>query len=394
MSTLSPVRAPSLAILIAVTALSPLSLQIIVPTMPALQLVFDTSVARVQLTLSLYLAGFALAQLAYGPISDRFGRRPTLLAGLALFIAGSAVCLMAPTIEWLIAGRILQAVGGCAGMVLSRAIVRDVYGRDQAASMIAYITMGMVVAPMLAPALGGVLKDAFGWWSIFAFTGCIGVLIALMTAVSLNETHRERGTVTDLADMLRSFAILLRMPAFNGYAFQVAFTGTAFFAFVGGAPYVMVNILGRTATEFGLFFITNAAAYMAGNFIAARYSARAGGDRMITIGTTLSLVGAAAMTVVMISGYLTAETLFGCMAVISVGNGLSQPNGRAGAISVDPNRIGAASGLSGFLQMGLAALVSYAIGLVLAANPLPLGLAMLGLSVLAFTVHQWGLRAR
>ncbi len=390
----APASAPSLAILIAVTAISPLSLQIIVPTMPALQQVFDTSIARVQLTLSLYLAGFALAQLAFGPISDRFGRRPALLGGLALFIAGSVVCLVAPTIEWLIAGRVLQAVGGCAGMVLSRAIVRDVYGRDKAASMIAYITMGMVVAPMLAPALGGVLKDAFGWWSIFAFLCGVGGLITLLTMVTLHETHRERGAITDVGDMLRSFGILLRQPAFNGYAFQVAFTGSAFFTFVGGAPYVMVNILGRTATDFGLYFITNAAAYMLGNFIAARYSMRFGSDRMITFGTSISLVGAAGMVAVMMTGHLTAETLFAAMGVISVGNGFSQPNGRAGAISVDPNRIGAASGLSGFMQMGLAAVVSYAIGLILANDPLPLGIGMLTLSALAFAAHQWGLKAR
>src|SRR5690554_5364405 len=160
-------RRPSLVILVTISTVSPLALNIYLPSMPSLVGLFDTTMARVQLTLSLYLAAFALAQIVIGPLSDRYGRRPVLLWGMVVFMLGSLACALAPDIDFLIAGRILQAAGGSTGIVLGRAIVRDLYDRRQAASMIGYVTMGLAIAPMVGPAIGGVLDHVFGWTASF-----------------------------------------------------------------------------------------------------------------------------------------------------------------------------------------------------------------------------------
>jgi DHA1 family bicyclomycin/chloramphenicol resistance-like MFS transporter len=203
-------------ILVAVTATGPLALNILMPSMPGLPAVFGTDYATVQLTLSLYLIGLAGAQLIYGPLSDRYGRRPVLLAGLGVFLLGTLTGALAASISMVIAGRVLQAVGGCAGMVLGRAIVRDLYERDRAASVIAYVTMAMVVAPMLAPLFGGFLDDWLGWRATFWFVAVYGSVVVVFCFLLLGETHRTRLPFPGPAGMLSSYLRLLRSPLFLG----------------------------------------------------------------------------------------------------------------------------------------------------------------------------------
>ncbi|MDZ7827865.1 MAG: multidrug effflux MFS transporter [Gammaproteobacteria bacterium] len=263
-----------IGMLAAVTATGPLAMQIFLPALPAVQAEFGVSAGIVQLTLSLSMVAIALSTLAYGPLSDRHGRRPVLLAGLVLFLAGTGVCALAPDVVTLIVGRIIQAAGGAAGMVLARAVVRDVYGQDRAAGVIAQLTMVMVVAPMVAPAIGGLLTDLFVWRAVFAFAALAGILIAFWVALSLPESHVERGRVEGPADMLRGFALLLGSVRFCGYVGHTAFSSVIFFSFISGAPYLMVNTLGRPATEYGLWFVLVSAGFMAGNFLAIRLSGR------------------------------------------------------------------------------------------------------------------------
>lgn len=342
---------PPIWILIAATATGPLALNIFVPSMPGLVGTFDTDYATVQLTLTLYLVTVAFAQLVYGPASDRFGRRPALLVGLAIYAGASALCALAWSIESLIAGRMLQAVGGCAGMVLGRAIVRDVYERDRAAGTLALITMAMAVAPAIAPAIGGYLDSAVGWRASFAIPALMGLVVLAGGTAQLNETNRSPIPSIDVLAMLRSYGSLLRSRAFIGYAGNSACSVGAFFSFLAGAPYVMIEILDRRPEEYGFYFVLISVGYMAGNFAASRLSARLGVDRMVPIGVGVSTVGAVAGVGCVIADIVTPATVFLPMALLAVGNGLSQPNAIAGAVSVMPRIAGAASGLMGFGQM-------------------------------------------
>ncbi len=387
MSRPTPSGVVVLAVLVSATAVGPLSMNIFVPSMPGLQRALSASYGAVQLTLSLYLIAFAAAQLLYGPISDRWGRRPVLLAGLAIFVAASAACAFAPNIEVLIAGRLVQAIGACAGMVLSRAVVRDLYDRDRAASMIAYITMAMMAAPMLAPGIGGYLDEWFGWRSGFVFVGVAGLIVLAAATALLGETHPPSGTRVRLGTLFWSFGHLLRKPAFLGYALQLGFTAVSFFSFLGGAPYVMVHILHRPPSEYGLYFFFAAGMYMIGNFITGRMSRRWGIDRLIVAGLLISLVAAAAQAVLYVAGMVSPLTLFAAMGGVGFGHGLSIPNGLAGAVSVDPERAGAASGLAGFLQMGSGAAASYVVGLAIGETAAPVVIGMLAGAALAAAAY-------
>ncbi len=377
----------------AIIALGPMSLNIFLPSMPGLVTTFETGYDTVQLGLTLFLAGLAVAQLVYGPLSDKFGRRPVLIFGLILFLVGSIICLMAPTIEFLIAGRVVQALGGGAGLVLGRAIVRDLFDREQTASKLAYVNMGMVIAPMLSPALGGYLDIWFGWRATFLFVLVVGGLVVFGVARVLHETNEPvTGDSLSFANSFSGFGQLMRIRAFRGYAFQGAFSIGVFFAFVGGAPYVMAELLHRPPNEYGLYFIMIAGSYMVGNFIAGHLSPIVGIDRMITLGASVPILSATLLCGATAMGELSPLALFGAMAGVGFGNGMSVPNSLAGVVSVDPSRAGAAAGLSGFLQMTTGAVTSYIIGLLLSDNAWPMVIAMFAGAVLALFAHLLGQR--
>ena len=389
-----PPRRPPFVVLIAMTAAGALAINIYVPSMPGMQRVFDVNYATVQLTITLFLAAYAVVQLIYGPLSDRFGRRPVLLASLVLFLVGNLLCLAATTVGTLIAGRVVQAIGGCAGFTLSRAIIRDIYDREQVASMLAYVTMAMVTVPMVAPAIGGYLDVWYGWRAGFLLVFVFGAVLLVACWFLLHETNFARRPMGGLFGLLTTYGWLLRQRAFCGYAFQVGCTTGTFFSFVGGAPYVMVEVMGRPTSEYGLYFMAIAAMYMVGNFISGRVSARVGVDAMILRGTSLALVGVIGFFGMTLADALTPPTMFGAMALVSLGHGFSMPNGVAGALSVDPSRAGAASGVTGFLQMAIGALGTYVLGLLLADTAMPLAAVMLTTAGLAFAAHLLGVRSR
>lgn len=353
---------PPIWILIVATATGPLALNIFVPSMPGLVGVFQTDYATVQLALTLYLVAVGAAQLGYGPISDRFGRRPALIGGLIIYFVANVACMFAWSIESLIVARVLQAIGGCAGMVLGRAIVRDVYDRDRAASAIAIITMAMAVAPAMGPAIGGIIDAHFGWQATFLVPMAVGLVVLVGASLRLNETNLHPIPTIDITAMLRNYGSLLRSRAYIGYAANTAMSVGAFFSFIAGAPYVMIEVLQQGPEVYGFYFVLISVGYMTGNFLASRLSSKLGVDRMIPLGVGVSLCGAVPGFALAMAGVVTPLSVFAPMCVVAIGNGLSQPNGISGAVSVNPSIAGAGSGLMGFGQMVIGACFTVIVG--------------------------------
>jgi DHA1 family bicyclomycin/chloramphenicol resistance-like MFS transporter len=348
------------ALLAAVTAIGFAALHMVVPVLPLLATVFGRGPAQVQLVLTLYFGGIAGGQLFYGPLSDRFGRRPVLLGGLAVFLVGTALCGLAWSLPALLLGRVLQALGACAGIVLGRAIIRDVHDREGAARGIALVMMAMTLAPAVSPAIGACLAEWFDWRAIFALLGAIGAIVLALTAAKLQESN-PHAVPLDVVGMAKSYIILLRSRAFVGFAFGSAFTSASWFTFIASAPYLLSQSMDQPPSTYGVMILLPMAAYMLGNAAAVRFALRLGSVALFLLGLALSLAAGLVMTLWCARG-LSVWALFVPIALSSVGNGLSQPPAVAAALSVYPRIAGTASGLVGFLQMLVSALGTLLVG--------------------------------
>ncbi len=372
-----------LVLLVMLSMLGPLTLNILVPSLPGMVASLNTTKENVQLTLSLYLLGMAVGQLMLGPLADRFGRRPVLLVALVLYVFSSLAAFLAPNVETLIVARILQSFGATAGITLARTMIRDLYSRDSAASMIAYVTMAMVVAPMVSPVLGATIDDLFGWRAILLFCSGLGLISFAIAAPILPETRPASLVAATAGDVARRTVELLGNRRFMGYWGAGAFCSGMFFAFLGTAPYLMIEVLGRPKTEYGLWFMTLSLGYMIGNFISGRFAPRVGGDRLIFWGNVVGLIGAVMILAGAITGWLHPLALFIPAMVASFGNGLVLPNTIAAGVGINPLAAGAGSGLLGFGQMGIGAVASYLGGKLVTGTAMPLAIIMMICAVLA-----------
>jgi len=373
MNSPSPVAiaAPPIAVLVAIAALQPVGINMFMPAIHVMRVDLDTDTTTVQLAISLYLAATAVGMLIHGPLSDRYGRRPVLLVGLVLYILGSLVCVFAPSIEVLLAARVVQAFGSSAGMTLSRAIVRDCFDRDRSASMIGYVTMGMAIAPAISPGIGGVLSEVFDWWATFAAMCVFGIGTFVFAFMSLHETNPRAGTPIRVGAMLRSFSALLAIPAFWKFSGTAALASAVFFAFIGGAPHIAPTVLGISPAVYGAYSALLSIGYIIGNFLSGRYAARVGIPRMIHLG---NLIAFAALPLMGLAAVLEAHQpiwFFGAMVLVSIGNGVCLPSAIAGAVSVRPDLAGAASGLTGAFHISLAAATTVLVGALLDAGLWP-----------------------
>ena len=352
---------PPLWVLIGISMLQPFALNVLAPATPGLARSLQTDYATVQLTLTVYLLTVAVTQLLVGPISDRIGRRPCILAGIGLFVFGSLLGGMASEIETLLVARVIQAAGGGTCFALSRAVVRDTASRDESASLIGYITMGMVVAPMIAPMVGGIIDSHFGWRAIFHAMLLLALAVAAGAVLLLRETA-PRHADTSLASLFRGYPDLLRSPAFLGYTLALSSTAAAFFSFVAAAPYVVVDVMGNTPDVYGYYFVLNAGSYMLGNFVSGRFGQRVGSERLAWTGIYCSVVSASLALLCLVTLPWTPATLFIPLMLNGLGNGLTIPGGTALALSVRPDLAGTAAGLLGALQLGIGALASVVAG--------------------------------
>lgn len=370
---------PHVATLVAVTGLSALTMNIFLPSLPAMAEWFATDYRLMQLSVSLYLGVSAALQVVIGPVSDRFGRRSVLLWSLVLFLVATAGTLLAGDVATFLAFRMMQAVIA-AGMVLSRAVIRDMVPAEEAASMIGYVTMGMAFVPMVGPMIGGALDEAFGWQASFVLLLLLGLAVLWMIWADLGET--AAGQRARFADQVRQYPELLASPRFWGYCLAAAFASGAFFAYLGGGPFVGSEVFHLPPGRLGLYLGAPALGYAAGNFIAGRYSAHYGIDRMILAGTVLTTAGMAILSALSLAGLAGAEVFFGLVVAVGFGNGMALPGANAGMLSVRPGLAGTASGLGGAIMIGGGAAISAAAGwaLGLGGGAAPLALLMLACS--------------
>ncbi len=375
-----------LFLLAALTALGPLSTDMYLPSLPALTGEFATDVGRVQLTLSLFLVGFAVTQLIYGPVSDRFGRKGPILFGLGLYVVATLACTFAWSIEALIAGRFLQALGACAGVVLGRAVVRDLFTRERAARMLAYLGMAMSFAPMLAPTIGGYLQLAFGWQSVFVAQAAFGLTLLVLAWRKLPESNKTPDPHA-LAPrrMLRNYATLLSSRRYIGFALAVATGYAGLFSWISGSSFVLIDIYGVPLQQFGLYFAGICVGYIVGTLASARLGMRLGLERMMTIGTAVTATGGIAMLVLVLARADGPLTLLAPMMVFTMGLGLTMPQGQAGALTPFPQMAGSAAALMGSLQFAVASVVGAVVGHGFdgTALPMALSLALTGIASLA-----------
>jgi len=356
---------PHVLTLVLMASVSALAMNIFLPSLPGMTAHFETDYRVMQLSVALYLAMNGVLQLVVGPVSDLLGRRPVILGGLALFVVATAGCLMAGDVMVFLAFRMMQAVIVVA-MVLSRAVVRDLVPEREAASMIGYVTMGMAVAPMIGPAFGGLLDEAFGWQANFWALMVMGAMVFWLTWADLGETAPARGQ--SMAQQFREYPELLTSPRFWGYALAAGFSSGSFFAYLGGAPFVGEKIFGLSPAEVGLFFGAPSVGYFAGNYLSGRFSVRVGVNPMVLWGTLINAGGVALNLALFRAGLGTAPVFFGLMILMGLGNGMTIPNATAGALSVRPRLAGTASGLSGALMIGGGAGLSALAGMLLTAE--------------------------
>lgn len=382
---------PHIATLILIAGLAALSLNIFLPSLPQMADHFGVPYSAMQLSVSLYLAATAVLQVFVGPISDRFGRRPVMLVAAGLFTLATLGAILASSFVVFMVCRMIQAVIAT-GFVLSRAVVRDIVEQDQAASMIGYVTMGMSVVPMVGPVVGGALDEAFGWQASFAVLAAGGAgLMALVWADHGETNRRMQG---GFAEQVRQYPALLRSQRFWGYCLAAAFASGAFFAYLGGAPYVGTEVFGMDPATLGLFFGAPAVGYMAGNFLSGRYAVRVGVNRMVIAGALVTTLGLGVLALLDLAGVMSPGVFFGLVMSVGLGNGILLPSANAGMLSVRPQLAGSAAGLGGAFTIGGGAAFSALAGAVLSrgSGPMPLILLMLVSSALSILCILWVMR--
>jgi MFS transporter, DHA1 family, multidrug resistance protein len=383
-------RAP-FSLIVAITACGTLGMHLIIPALPETARALNVSPGAIQLTITLYLIGLAIGQLIYGPISDRFGRRPVLIAGLGLFTLAGIATAAAPGVLTLVVARVLQSIGACSGLVLGRAIVRDLAPPDRAAAQLAMLTLVMSAAPAIAPVLGGYATAWIGWRAAFALLAIVGAATLVLAVLLPPETNRlQSGT---RASLLVGSLRLFRSRAFCGYVLGGACTTTSFYAFMAASPFILIDLLHQPTERVGLYYLLLMAGVAAGSLLANRIAGRIRVRVALRLANSFAIAGAALFMLADLTGMLNVVTVIAPVVLFMVGAGMASPFALSGAVSVNPHAIGAASGLYGFTQMAYGALCTVIVevwrpGSVLTVAAVLLGSALLGQAALSLAVQR------
>ena len=373
---------PHMFTLVMLAGLSALNMSLFLPSLNTIAAEYGVDYSVMQLAVSGYFAATAIMQIIVGPISDRFGRRPVVLVGFAIFTLASAGAALAPSGAAFLAFRLVQATVAT-GMVLSRAVVRDLVSQDKAASMIGYVTLGMSIMPMIGPFIGGAVDEFLGWRANFWLLTLMGLLMVVLVWADQGETVRDRGL--PFREQVRQYPALLGSPRFWGYVLCTAFAAGAYYALLGGASLVASGVFGLTPLQTGLALGSPTVGYALGNYLSGRYSVRFGVNRMTLVGTGVASAGLAVSMATSLAGQESALLFFGFCTFLGLGNGLTMPNATAGMLSVRPHLAGTASGLGGAIMVTGGAALSAVAGASLSpeAGSLPLQAIMFGSSVLS-----------
>lgn len=346
-------------------------------SLPGMVRYFGISVSQAQLTLSAFVLAFALSQLVYGPLSDRYGRRTTMLAGNLVYLFATVACAVAPSIEVLIAARFFQAIGGCAWAVVGRAVVRDIHGAEGTARMMGIIGVSQSLLIVVGPIIAGQLEQSFGWRANFGFLLAFGAVLTLAAALLLDESHPDRNPRdTDIGQMLKNYATLAANRRIWGYILCNAFVFACILAFHSGASFVLMELLGVSALEFGLLFSLTILGYMGGSFVTVRWVARFGADRLLAWGTALGMAAGTAMVALAFAGVHSVAAIIAPYFVFLVSVGFTQPAAIAGAIGPYTRIAGTASALFGFVQLSFGSLAGYVVGRLYDGTPMPMAAAI------------------
>jgi DHA1 family bicyclomycin/chloramphenicol resistance-like MFS transporter len=359
--------------LASISLIGPLAIHLFMPVIPTVRVALGLSEAFAQLTFSIALFVMAFSTLVYGSLSDRYGRRPMLLSGLCLFLVGSGISAFADTVTALVVGRLIQAIGAGCGVTLVRAIAQDVYGHNLVKA-IAYLTMAYTIGPMVAPVVGGILIDAFGWRSVFFFAFGAGGLIALNAYLAVFESKPPSKSPQSHAggSVLRDYVTLFRNPTFTCFVLQSGLCTASFLATATAASSLMKEMLHRPSAEFGFYFLLFPFGFLSGNFVTSRIGTRNANETMVLAGSVIVLITVLAQASVQLSGIVTPLTLFVPGFFLSFAQGISLPYAQAGALETNPKLGGTAAGIGVFMQNFAGAVFAQLYGMLADGTVLPL----------------------
>jgi MFS transporter, DHA1 family, multidrug resistance protein len=387
--TIAPAKSAT-ALLLTVTlliALQPLSTDLYLPSLPGLTRYFEVSVARVQWTLTLFILAFGIAQLLAGPLTDRFGRWPIAMGALFVYCAASILCMVSPSLNWLIAGRVLQGIGACTALVCARAIIRDSYTPQEGARMLAKAGSIMSLAPLLGPLLGGFLEAAFNWRAAFAVLTLIGFLGLWAVATQIGETNRHRNPhALHTGPLLANYRAIASHPGFWAYTLAVTASYAGLFAYLSGSSPVLQKVLGLTPPQFGLGFAACTMGYLAGTLLCRRWISRVGVQRTMQRGALIGLAGGAGLALFALAGIHHWAAILVPQAVYLMAHGCIQPCAQAGSAAHFPKNAGAATALMGFVMMMVATAIGVWMGGSFNGTVYPLTLTVTAAALAIFII--------
>ena len=368
-ATPGPLFALALA---SISLIGPLAVHLFMPVIPAVKAALGLSDALAQLTFSVALFGMAFATLFYGSLSDRYGRRPVLLSGLALFLVGSALSAIATSVTPLVLGRLVQAIGAGCGVTLGRAIAQDVYGRERLVKAIAYLTMAYTIGPMISPLVGGLLIDAFGWRSVFGFALLLGGVIALIAYFAVFESRPPSAEQRRGGNVLRDYVELFRHVRFTAFVLQSGFMTGTFLVAATAASSLLKDLLHRPLAEFGFYFLLFPVGFLTGNFITSRIGSRAVNETMVLLGSLVMAAAVVTQSSLLLSGRVVPLVLFAPGFFVPLAQGLSLPYAQSGAMATNVKLAGTAAGIGVFVQNFCGAAFAQLYGLLADGTVTPL----------------------